>query len=299
MAKPEYIAAYEEILMGHPFSRVRENKTLKIRKDYPRTCFSSDNTAQENRSNAISILQYAFKDLLGWDAEICKKAISQEVLDMMKLTNIQQYLDVPVEYNGAVDPVFYASLIYPERVTFDREQLALDIYEDVLNEKIVNDRKRSYPKKFFQGQDGKERACLCLIHALQKQSFHNFEEIYSLLADPSKKFLDASKLLLAESEFETPLDYLHDSLSDDDKDDFLYSYYKYKYIYAVYKSKESKEKLHNDRIAKIKDYFAQNTTPNPLLSDLFTSLNIPINSLRELLNELNIEYTDDKKKVKQ
>lgn len=298
MAKPEYIAAYEEILMGHPFSRVRENKSLKTRKDYPRTCFSSTNTDQENRANAISILQYAFKDLLGWDAEICKKAISQEVIDMMKLTNIQQYLDVPIEYNGAVDPVFYASLIYPERVFFDREQLAIDIYEDVLNERIFNDRKRSYPKKFFQGQDGKDRACLCLIHALQKQSFHNFDEVYSLLADPSKKFLIASKLLLADSEFETPLDYLHDSLSDDDKDDFLYSYYKYKYVYAVYKSKESKEKLHSERITKIKTYLKNNTGTKPCLSDMFSSLSIPENTLRDLLKELKIDFIDDKKKVR-
>lgn len=227
MQPKEYYYAYEQFLLGYNFSKM----DAPVR-NYPRGCFADDMPASEKKAKAVLILQYAFRDILKWDADTCRVAINQEILDTMQLSNLKRYLDIPEEYNGKVDPVYFAHLIYPEKVTFDRDKLVIDIYKEVLEEKEINGKKRCYPKKFFQDEDGRKRAIQCMSYALRNNtSFRNIEEVYETLSDKSKKFLKDNKLLLAEWNFDTPIDYLQDSLAEGQQDDFLFAYYKFKYLF--------------------------------------------------------------------
>jgi hypothetical protein len=189
----------------------------------------------EKKKHAVEILRYAFVTLLKWTPEICVKAINKEILETMKLTNLFRYLQMPEEYNGEIDPRFFANLIFPDKVSFDRDQLVINIYKDVLSERLVECggvvRKKGYPKKFFQDENGYQRATICMNYALKSDQFKDLEDVYSRLSDPSRKFIKDHKLSLAECNFETPIDFLHESLSEEQQDDFFFAYYKYRYLF--------------------------------------------------------------------
>ena len=227
MRSTDYILSYEQQLLG--YTCMNHDERIHA---YRRGCFSTEIPDKEKRDRALDILRYAFKNVLKWDYDVCKEKINNEVIEKQKLTNILKYLDIPEEFNGRVDPVYFTSLIYPEKVKFDRDKLTLDIYKSILeNDNKPKDQKVSYPKKFFLEEDGRKRACLCLNYILKKNTFKNLEEVYKLLSEPNKKFINDNKLTLALPNFETPVDFLQESLDVSQQDEFLYTYYKFKYLY--------------------------------------------------------------------
>lgn len=234
----EYILGYEQILLG--YTTAQYDVDCERIHTYRRGCFSSDMNDKEKHDRAVDILRYAFKTVLGWDANVCKQKISKEVLHQQHLDSIIKYLNLPEEFNNRIDSVYFASLIYPDQVKFDRDKLTIDIYKSILNNDNVADKsqKVSYPKKFFQEEEGRIRACRCLNYALKKQTFRNLDEVYELLADPNKKFLSQSKLTLALVNFETPIDFLHEALDPSQQDDFLFAYWKFSYLFNTVKVKK-------------------------------------------------------------
>ena len=219
----EFIAAYEQILLGN-------------RRSYPTDYFTQTETI--NKKNAIDIYKYAFEVLLGWKPEDVATAINIHIINSMHLKGLFKYLDIPVEYNNHVDPKYFAALLYPERYQFNREKLDLDIYKSVLKGRMS-----SYPKKFFQGEDGRIRACICMSYALRNNMhFRNIQEIYATFSEKKGlKLIKENKLTLALDGFETPVDFIHDSLSPSQKDDFFYYYYKFLYLFRLECSKNKVE----------------------------------------------------------
>lgn len=235
MKDSEYIVAYENILLGYTFK-----KTHKAITSYPRGCFTGETISDnEKKRHAIDILKYAFTTLLGWTPEICSKAINKEILQEMKLTNIIPFLQIPDEYNGIIDPMYFAHIMFPEKFSFDREKLDINIYKQILDQTVENDRKKSYPKRFFQNSEGYKRSLLCLNYALKNNArFSSIREIYELSCDLSKNFLKDNKLMLADSNFETPVDYFHEALDERQRNDFYFAFYKFRYLYQASEKKE-------------------------------------------------------------
>ena len=237
MKHSEYISAYEDILLGYT---MRKNNSPIT--GFPRGCFSDDIPAVKRKQYAVEILRYAFINLLKWDSDVCLKSINKKIIVAMKLDTILPYLDIPDEYNSVVDPKFFTHLIYPDKVSFDRTSLDIQIYKDILNGKLEVGkdgvmRKKSYPKRFFQDTNGYERAILCMSYALKNNGcFEDIEDVYRKLCDPVKHFIKDNKLVLADSNFETPIDFVHDALASSQQDMFYYAYYKYRYLYLCAKS---------------------------------------------------------------
>ena len=60
---------------------------------------------------------------------------------------------------------------------------------------------------------------------------------YEKLNDKTKSFIKENKLSLAESNFDTPVDFVHEALAESQQDEFYYMYYKYKYLFSQIKVK--------------------------------------------------------------
>lgn len=218
MISPEYYKVYEQILIGEL-------------KSFPVGFFNISKA--EDQKNAVELFKYAFKYILKWDWATCEKAIDNDIIKLMKLDKIVKYLDIPTGYEGHISPRYYAHIVYPSKIKFSLEEFDIGIYKDVCNG-VSN-----YPKKFFQDEIGYNRALNCLFYAIKTgKSYRSLEHIYSEFSINGMEILKNNRLLLAANLFETPVDFLHETLADDQKDDFLFFYYKFRYMYKKEKSRK-------------------------------------------------------------
>ena len=78
------------------------------------------------------------------------------------------------------------------------------------------------------------RAKICLSYVLrEKLIFSNIEEVYRyFLTSKGKADIHNYYLTAAFDLFETPIDYVHQTLSSSQRDEFLFNYYKFQYLYT-------------------------------------------------------------------
>ena len=99
--------------------------------------------------------------------------------------------------------------------------------------KVLSGELKKFPKNFFLLGYAETNLRLCIQYALNHyKCFHSLEEAYAFFADRKKfysfaknvRLLDAIQLL-----YDCPIDLLHESLSPNSRDEFLYMYYRYQY----------------------------------------------------------------------
>ena len=213
MVKQEAYLEYEKILSGQ-------------RQNFPPHFFNDSEI--RNRENAIAIVKYALCDILGWGPDVIIKSLDKRVIRDLKLDTVLPYIKIPDEFAGDIDGRFFAHLIYPDRYHYNSDDLTIEIYK-----RLISGRKKGIPKNFFKDEAGRHRARLCFSYALRNLfTFSSIEEVYETFYEiKGKSFLSSAMLTGAVEEFDTPLDLLHESLADTQKDDFLFHYYKFKYCY--------------------------------------------------------------------
>lgn len=205
---------YEQILIGN--------------KDAFTPCFFKygDKTSH---TYAMIVLRFAVEKYLRWNPYDMKDLISKEIIDLMKLNSIMKYINFPIEVNKDEDYYILAALAYPNIIKIDTKELVLRTYKDVLNDKISK-----FPKEYLTGFDGIMRAGICLQHIIKKHyGFSSNQELYAFFISPDCiKALKKYRLNNISNEmFEYPIDFLHESLPSYQKDEFLYNFYKFLYIY--------------------------------------------------------------------
>lgn len=181
------------------------------------------------RDNALAIMRYAFEYFLCWTPEDIANSLTFEILKIMKLHSLIKYLQIPEEFGGKLEARYYAHILYPNKIYYDDSNLALDTYKRVISIKGC-----SYPKKFFHDEKGVARAKICLSYVLrEKLIFSNIEEVYRyFLTSKGKADIHNYYLTAAFDLFETPIDYVHQTLSSSQRDEFLFNYYKFQYLYT-------------------------------------------------------------------
>ena len=223
MNKKEAIMEYEKILLGHI--------------NYAPTHFFC-NADAVNKEIAIAIFKYAICNVLGWNFEKMMQLFDKKIIKDMKLDLILPLIKLPEEFGGDIDPVFFASLIFPERISYNPDKLCLETYK-----RLLSGRKKGISKNFFRGDDGAKRAKICLSYVLRNlYTFSSIEDIYEMFSDGrGRKLLSEVYMTNALENFESPVDLLHESLAESQQDDFLFHYYKFRYCYKKKKSNASDE----------------------------------------------------------
>lgn len=211
---------YTHILMG---------EQTKYSKDF----FIKKLGSTANDTYALEVFRYAFEIFLGWSPEEAGNRICPEVIKMMKLDMVMNYLKLPPEVLKEEDYKYIVYRLYPQ-INYDIENLTIKVFKDVLSGK-----RERFSKNYFVGRDGKKRAYICLLWLINKpefpEIFYSSEDIYKYFSIPSKgeKFLNSNKLQnVMKKEFGDPVSYIHEALDSSEKNEFYYHYYKFQYFRA-------------------------------------------------------------------
>lgn len=213
MDKKELYVEYEKLLLGK-------------KRNLPGSFWNQNPTV--SYQNALIIIRYAVEKLLCWTPLDVANALTLEMMHKMKLHVLLKYLDIPAVYESGFDAHYIAHILYPREIPYNHAQATLEIYQ-----RVISDEARAYPKRFFHDEEGIQRARICLSYVLRnKLFFSSIEDMYERFASSEgQQILIQFHLTAAAILFETPIDYLHQSLSETQRNDFLYNYHKFQIMY--------------------------------------------------------------------
>lgn len=221
----DLIASYEDMLM---------NATSTFKQDF---CA----TQKDHESRGLTVLCcYLLEDVLDLNPIEAKTSLTKKTLKEFKLWNyIEKFIDFEPGMNEQEQIIYLLHLCYPKIIPFDKKRYVISIYEKVINRQMA-----AFPKKFFSEKKGATRACICLQYMVDKlYSFHTVNELYELFNNEAEmaKILKENKMHKAcYLQYDTPLDFLHYSLSPAKRNTFLYNYFKFNSILEQTEKKESK-----------------------------------------------------------
>lgn len=184
------------------------------------------NGSREEKERASKvIIRYAVTQLLGWDAKETEEHMTWHIIKCMHLDVLFKYIHFPSDIDPETDTDYIACIAYPNYQYNVRRQIER-VYGRILDGTIER-----FPKKIFDGARGKEKGAVLLNDFIAKNLVvRSTEDLYEQFADSAKmnnKFRDAYIYAAARKLYPTTLDYLHNSLPDDERDDFLYAYWQY------------------------------------------------------------------------
>ena len=214
MADKDLYAEYDDIMIGK-------------RKNFSKRFFNDDNVRTEE--NALEILRYAFVKYLGWPPEIIEYRLDKDLMQKLHLNLLMRYIDYPIDYNKERDFFYLVTLVFSKR-KLDIRSKTIHIYEKILSKEILK-----YPKGYFSGSSGIVKAGLCFQYMLEHFiSFTNMNDLYYLFSTKAGTSLLKEYRLynICMEIFDTPVDFLHFSLPEQQKNTLLFHYYKYKYLYS-------------------------------------------------------------------
>lgn len=216
MYSRELIFEYENVLTENKPS---VNPFLFNRGDY------------ENERKALYIMRYAIQTYLRWNPYEVRDHMTHRILKMLKLEALLKYITFPsvIQIEEDRDLFYLAVKLYPKQIKYNEKDLILRVYKRVLK----GDMKR-FPKQFLAGVDGLYRAKLCFHYMVtQYLTFTGIEDMYRFFSSRGGAVALRKYRLsqVCKDLFEYNVDFLHESLSEDQKDELLYHYYRFSNIY--------------------------------------------------------------------
>lgn len=175
--------------------------------------------------DALAIVRYAITSFLGWTPEDAIYSLTSEVMKQLKLDRIMTYIQYPKDLNKTKDYSWMIYKAFPEETSYNLKEQVLEMYDRLKRGEIER-----FPKRTFEGTGGIEKLTILLMDFISKNiPALNLDGLYSFFGDSglANDTLKKVKLYYAYREhYNTPLDYLHQSLGDAG-DEFLYHHYQY------------------------------------------------------------------------
>lgn len=206
------IFEYEEVLLGHKLNFMYS--------------FSGP---KPDKERAVGIVwRYAVTDFLGWTPEGALKYMDEPLAKLLCLDRTYVALDYDRKADNSPDFSFFLQYAFPDRISHDWKKTALNEYRRVAKLGIyANDPTTyRYPKKYFLDSAGEDRARFLLRTVVNEYLSDRSEfDRYVFFADKPKasRWLSSHKLdSPVKLIYGTPLDYYHESLPDEEKNELLY-----------------------------------------------------------------------------
>jgi hypothetical protein len=218
------------LLIDHYESRIRGESTAP----YPKYLFEerssidgshNENANAINRDRALALFRYVFEEILNWTPEDAANNFNAKIcseLDLNKpLTQLAPYFN-EVGCTIQSDYFYVAKLCYPDRLhSFGKVQTVLGTYKAILEKPNVH-----FSSVFFSEGDVELKAAICLMYVLShKTRFKDVWSMYQYFADDTtaKAFISQYRLQTPLKKiFLSPLHYLHQSLSSEQRDPLYY-----------------------------------------------------------------------------
>lgn len=211
--------------LGHDSGLMLEYELILLGKKNSFSPFFFNYNIDYNERKALLLFKYAIEGFLKWTPKEAELYLNKEIVELMKLDSILKYIQFPAELNPDVDLFYIAHLLYPHIVKFDARELILRTYKEVLDGKLYK-----FPKEYLSGSMGVTRACVCFQYMVsQFLPFNNIEEMYKFFSTTNGvKALKKYRLYsICTDIFDYPIDFLHEALSNKQKNEFFYHYYKF------------------------------------------------------------------------
>ena len=189
---------------------------------------------------ATMVFRAACEIFLHWPPEKVRTDLTMDIIQRMELERPLHYLPFPAELDREKDLWYVAYILYPNRYTYNPDELSEKIYKDVLSGKLYK-----FPKHYFDGADGRVRACVCLRYMISNyEVFHSVREMYEYFAsDAGRHDLDQYKLRLVwRNVFVSPVVFLHEALPPEQRSEFWFRYYSFQYEYRRTLAEEARLK---------------------------------------------------------
>jgi len=181
---------------------------------------------EQNHNEACFLFRYVFENILEWTPHDVMNYMSAEVVEKLGLTKAYSKLLWPSEVkNGKKSKIFdprsaygyIAALCYPSAI---KEYDIHNIWIMEYNRELSGEKRASI--KNFECEHGYDKARLLLNYWLMNhpdERFKDLESMYNFFAsDKANDYLKKIKLDKArECFFATPLEYFHESLTEDDE----------------------------------------------------------------------------------
>lgn len=210
--KPEvdikyHLREYDDCLMGN---RKSYSSALMAKGQGPYLC--------------AELLRLIFKYYVHWNPTDVRDRLDKRYIDALKIEPLVNRIPCPPEVNPKKEFYYVAWYLYPETVNVKPAELVIKLYMDIINNNLVK-----FPKGYFDGNTGYIRARLLFLTMVREflPKFDCLEAMYAYFAsDKGRQCINAYKLSVPLRElYGSALDYMHDSLSDWQKDDELYEKY--------------------------------------------------------------------------
>lgn len=202
-----------------------ENILLGKKTSFSNYFFQQD--AEKNEQKALYIIKFALRYYLKWTPQQVCQYLDWKVINCMKLESLMKYIQFPPEMSVRDDIFIVKGKLYPKLVPLNQKEITLKVYKRVLEKDLYK-----FPKEYLSGDTiGRFRATVCFQYMLtQIPPFKDTAEMYKFFASSKgPKLLKKFRLNVAcVSMFDHPIDFLHESLPERERDEFWYKFYKFK-----------------------------------------------------------------------
>lgn len=224
------IARYEELLL---------HKTNR---------FYLTGTDAEKEQSAISVLKYIITGLLNWTPQEAVVGLTPYIAKQLHVDLLMAYINQPRDVLPEEDYDYLVHMAYPDDIGYNPEAKIIRNYNYVIK-KI----KPRFPKNYFnRSMGGKMRARCILGYVIDENLILNDHAeivLYKMFSDNGTilpllkkwKLKNVCKMLYDDD----PVEYLHDTLIENDMGTFLYNFYSFKKLYDNVKIKRDKSKKKN------------------------------------------------------
>lgn len=190
--------------------------------------------------SALAIVRYAITSILGWTPDEAMGSLTYEIMQQLKLDRIISYIQYPKDLSRKKDVSWMVHRAFPHETDYDIKTQTLDLYRRLMRGEI-----NRFPKHVFEGPNGIEKLAILLSDFITKNiPASSIADLYHFFGDSgaANAALKEHQLYYAYRDyFNTPLEYLHESLGDSG-DDFLYHYYQYMSVLEEMQREERKDK---------------------------------------------------------
>lgn len=207
-----------------------------VLKGFPKIRLSGSDSEKELVS--LHVIRYIIGHILGWTPSDAFYHLTHDIVKATHMDIFIKHLQFP---KGLVsDELQYlAHYVYPKEYAAKEE--IREIYK-----KIRQGEMRRFPKYYFEGNLGQRNARTVLIEFVNQFLYvRDTEDLYAKFADNayiSRKMNEAKIFHLYSNHFFSPLQFLHESLTVSERDDFLYGYYEFTQAFNKAIAEESAKK---------------------------------------------------------
>lgn len=176
-----------------------------------------------NQQRALSVIRYALEKVLEWDVETAVQKFDDYIIRIMKLDQFTRFIYYPVEIPEN-DPRYILSLLYPDKVKINYNQLVVSLFENVIEKNM------QFPREYFMGVDGYFRYCICLQYLIESyHPVHSIDEMYQFILSPKgNSFLTEYRLKVPAEQLQIDvLDCIHEITKDLPDANLYYTYYSF------------------------------------------------------------------------